>query len=128
MAPDYRFEIKNAYYTFEDIQQITLESTQNPKTHLMKNFSSTNLQLPLTTISRSTLDAKNTNCNNKSNHIHNRRLSQWLTDDIREECTMAIKSKRNTQSHCSKIKATTTATATKAPAAMDTKIKDRARK
>jgi hypothetical protein len=36
-APDYHFKIKEAY-TFAEVQQITLEATQNLSTHLMKSL------------------------------------------------------------------------------------------
>jgi hypothetical protein len=37
MAPDYSFEIKEAY-TFAEVQEIILEATQNIKTHAMKTL------------------------------------------------------------------------------------------
>jgi hypothetical protein len=36
-APDYQFEIKEAY-TFAAVQQITLKATRNFKTHMMKKL------------------------------------------------------------------------------------------
>jgi hypothetical protein len=43
-APDYHFEIKEAY-TFAEMRQITLEATQNLKTPLKKTCSSTKLHV-----------------------------------------------------------------------------------
>jgi hypothetical protein len=36
-APEYRSEFKDAY-TFAEVQQITLDATQNLKTHLTKTL------------------------------------------------------------------------------------------
>jgi hypothetical protein len=36
-APDYQFEIKEAYI-FAEVHQITLEATRNLKTHMMKTL------------------------------------------------------------------------------------------
>ena len=36
-APDYHFEIKEAY-SFAEVQQITLEATRNLKSHTMKTL------------------------------------------------------------------------------------------
>ena len=120
-APDYLFQIRENY-TFEQVQQITLEATQNLKIHLMKTLFINKLapaykdyvlsQEPnslnaATSTARAMWKRKNppglivpkttvtvSPITSEIEHSLNN-----LPEDIREECIMAIKNKRNQQSY-----------------------------
>jgi hypothetical protein len=116
-APDFAIEIKEAF-TFEEVQIITRNATQNLKTHLMKT-------LFINKLASSYKDYVLSKEPNTLNHATNMARAMWkhknpsgqlpklqnltmspitsaienslngLPEDIREECILAIKNKRN---------------------------------
>ena len=121
-APDYLFQIWEQY-TLGQVQQIALEATQNLKIHLMKTLFINKLahaykdfvlsQEPdslnsATNTARAMWKRKNPS-GQTAPKINNLTVSpinsevedslNYLPDDIREECIMAIKNKRKNQSY-----------------------------